>query len=1298
MLPSPLLGFTFLWEITMKILSFLFLLFFTPASLFSAVTFTDSSTAAQLAAQIEGIGITITNPVITHGGNGQRGIFSNATDEGLEIDEGIILTCMSVDESFTTNDSGSKSITASGQYNDADLLAIDNRAFYNPIIFEFDVTLDANTRLLLIDYQFASEEYNEYVGSQYNDAFGFFISGGDLNQTYNIARVVDNQTFVTIDNIDNHPAVTVNNVNNGTVGAHDDATPEDLNNSAYFIDNTGGAIDVEYDGLTHTLHAALDNLTPGVTYHFKMALADTGDAQLDTGVFINKINGLREPSICYDYAYKQNEQYIPNDYNSSSGPVLTGTVIDNDTNYPIEVSMYIKNTQQSEIVASNVTLDVFDLNTTQATYKTESVWVTETGELYRTKINDADLNVSDSYVKDIPISSFDAFEYFYSYLSIDPLMSDLSIPINARISYTLTIPLSATESVDVNRSSLIDSDVPICSTSSTYDPVPGIFSVVHNDYYNLDVTPTPAITKSFYNIPTQVTSREGNFKVISLDANNTDQLVGRSTIVAVELVDISAFHDTQASCNEQSVAISDRIWVQIGNYTDGNQTSTMFDKAAIQAAIDDGRVTLTNGASTISNSWEFYQNARSNAAFRISYNMTTDGNDDLVKIEPGKKAGEFSINFPELVQTVGTCGKDMDGIPNNTDTVATYCRNNSDKLSTEDIAICMECIYGYNTKFDCSRDNFSIRPEAFMVHIDDQNQTVPTIQSRLTTNYSGVAAATANEINIAADYRYNLEINATNHLNNTSSRGYAKSFDPLMSTDDIAHYVWEPRDITVANANLFCNDTNDTNMTVTFFDGEVDMNTSVNQVGEYRLNILDTTWSTVDSNPAYMTHHIGSYFLNANVPDCSVNSSVTYPVNTTIDLTNSTTLSNTLTGCNIDSNHTGSTSNLVYNDYDVEFHPYEFNVNLNVTLGEAYITPPLNNAFIYMANIGQDENMSVQINTIITAKGKYSSSGLSNFVTGCYAKPLDINISKSDTNSTALFYNYNFNDYNSTGQKVISTAEINSSIPAGINRDINITTTGGYFQKNMNGILDTTTRLNYNREVNETANPEHITFFRYDVEDSNNIFASDLKLNDFADGYSDINKSTTQNLDIIHFYGRTGAKKTTIICDPAVANCTSGGTEPDVFIYYEVFCSGIVNGNTCNPALIPTDVSGNTQQRVDRRWFINLDHNTTTYGDLNSSVDSVNSTYITFPSGITYANSYTLNSPHRYQVANGLPYTAVMDDNVSRWLVHDEDNAAATLNQHTVIFRPRTEWTGAHEDDSKTKTDRVRRINRRTMW
>jgi hypothetical protein len=82
----------------------IFLVLFFSSSLFSAATFTSGSTASELANEIEGVGISISNPTISYGGSTQVGIFSNGiSGAGLEIDEGIILSTMSVSEVFTSN-------------------------------------------------------------------------------------------------------------------------------------------------------------------------------------------------------------------------------------------------------------------------------------------------------------------------------------------------------------------------------------------------------------------------------------------------------------------------------------------------------------------------------------------------------------------------------------------------------------------------------------------------------------------------------------------------------------------------------------------------------------------------------------------------------------------------------------------------------------------------------------------------------------------------------------------------------------------------------------------------------------------------------------------------------------------------------------------------------------------------------------------------------------------------------------------------------------------------------------------
>jgi hypothetical protein len=145
------------------------------SNLSAAATCSSGASASELASRIEGVGITITNAEVHMGDGDQVGLFSDGiSGASLEIDSGIILSTMDIAEVCTSNSRENTSDNFTDIPADPDLVAIDSRAIYDTVIFEFDVTLDENTRLLLVDYQFASEEYNEYVGSIYNDAFGFF--------------------------------------------------------------------------------------------------------------------------------------------------------------------------------------------------------------------------------------------------------------------------------------------------------------------------------------------------------------------------------------------------------------------------------------------------------------------------------------------------------------------------------------------------------------------------------------------------------------------------------------------------------------------------------------------------------------------------------------------------------------------------------------------------------------------------------------------------------------------------------------------------------------------------------------------------------------------------------------------------------------------------------------------------------------------------------------------------------------------------------------------------------------------
>lgn len=246
-------------------------------------TYVEGSDANQLASELSANnGFTLSNPVITNGATKQSGTFSNGANAGLTLDRGIILTTGEVGFSLDeTSNKYSGIVSQPSSYVDSDLTTIETEATRDAVIYEFDFTINGNKpKIFALDYQFASEEYDYYVCSKWNDIFGFFISGGDLTGTTNLAIVEGNN-------------VAVNYINGGAVGGAGNASlnPCELGNSTLFVDNESpspGPHHMVYDGFTTKLRA-YTVLRPGITYHMKMAIADTADRVYDSAVFINPI-------------------------------------------------------------------------------------------------------------------------------------------------------------------------------------------------------------------------------------------------------------------------------------------------------------------------------------------------------------------------------------------------------------------------------------------------------------------------------------------------------------------------------------------------------------------------------------------------------------------------------------------------------------------------------------------------------------------------------------------------------------------------------------------------------------------------------------------------------------------------------------------------------------------------------------------------------------------------------------------------------------------------------------------------
>ena len=142
-------------------------------------------------------------------------------------------------------------------------------------ILEFDFIPTSDS--LSFQYVFGSEEYFAFENSQYNDVFGFFLSGPGITGPY--ASPVfhpDGSVNLAIVPGSNPPLpITISSVNS--------VTPI---NAQYFVDNTGGLDTIAYaDGYT-TVLTAYAAVQCGETYHIRLAIADGTDSGLSSFVWL----------------------------------------------------------------------------------------------------------------------------------------------------------------------------------------------------------------------------------------------------------------------------------------------------------------------------------------------------------------------------------------------------------------------------------------------------------------------------------------------------------------------------------------------------------------------------------------------------------------------------------------------------------------------------------------------------------------------------------------------------------------------------------------------------------------------------------------------------------------------------------------------------------------------------------------------------------------------------------------------------------------------------------------------------
>jgi len=284
----------------------------------------------------------------------------------LGMSKGLVMTTGGIVGLSSKNMSGSTSnnthANAEGRGNklDANTGCVDlekllekGKKTFDACVIELDVVPTADS--LSFNYVFGSEEYDEYVGSEYNDVFGFFISGEGIKDVQNLAVVPNTKT-----------PVSVNNINGGSNNSY---ARKGASNSTFFVSNLDGSMGLEYDGMTKLMEIR-QAVIPYKTYHIKLAIADVGDNAYDSGVLLEGrsiVSYEKRYNVLFDKddnkldkSYENLLDALATQYKSYGGKILLTGHADNEVNS--ELSCERANNISAYLQGQGVAADKITIN------------------------------------------------------------------------------------------------------------------------------------------------------------------------------------------------------------------------------------------------------------------------------------------------------------------------------------------------------------------------------------------------------------------------------------------------------------------------------------------------------------------------------------------------------------------------------------------------------------------------------------------------------------------------------------------------------------------------------------------------------------------------------------------------------------------------------------------------------------------------------------------------------------------------------------------------------------------------
>ena len=215
------------------------------------------------------------------------GLFQNGEDE-IGLSRGIVMSTGFASATpgrigVDSPGAAQSSEVVSGSTPDPDMELLSSTGDINDLV-AYTITFVPISDTLRFRYVFASEEYPEYVCSEFNDVFGFFISGPGINGPF--SNNAQNIALIPETNL----PVAINNVNPGVAGANgaaENCMPPggSLDFAQYYNSNNGSSGRPVFDGFT-SVFTAEAVVIPCNTYTIRLVICDVTDELFDSGVFL----------------------------------------------------------------------------------------------------------------------------------------------------------------------------------------------------------------------------------------------------------------------------------------------------------------------------------------------------------------------------------------------------------------------------------------------------------------------------------------------------------------------------------------------------------------------------------------------------------------------------------------------------------------------------------------------------------------------------------------------------------------------------------------------------------------------------------------------------------------------------------------------------------------------------------------------------------------------------------------------------------------------------------------------------